>query len=200
MVTEQIVSLLRDMQAIVYPTSTLPGLGCLPLSSALDNLFAIKKRPTDMPVSLGVAELEQAQSLVIIPEKALALQKKFPLGSITLVLPTNEVDLDSRLGGSHIAIRVFSHPVARELAQRVGPIVATSANISGEEVRNDCQEAAISLLLSRNHYISGLCKGRLGSTFIKVDKKDDDDDWEATVIREGIIPVEDVNKWWTNPT
>ena len=200
MISEQIVGLLRDMQAIVYPTSTLPGLGCLPLSSALDNLFAIKKRPTDMPVSLGVAELEQAQSLVIIPEKALALQKKFPLGSITLVLPTNEVDLDSRLGGSHIAIRVFSHPVARELAQRVGPIVATSANISGEEVRNDCQEAAISLLLSRNHYISGLCKGRLGSTFIKVDKKDDDDDWEATVIREGIIPVEDVNKWWTNPT
>ena len=200
MISEQIVGLLRDMQAIVYPTSTLPGLGCLPLSSALDNLFAIKKRPTDMPVSLGVAELEQAQSLVIIPEKALALQKKFPLGSITLVLPTNEVDLDSRLGGSHITIRVFSHPVARELAQRVGPIVATSANISGEEVRNDCQEAAISLLLSRNHYISGLCKGRLGSTFIKVDKKDDDDDWEATVIREGIIPVEDVNKWWTNPT
>ena len=200
MISEQIVGLLRDMQAIVYPTSTLPGLGCLPLSSALDNLFAIKKRPTDMPVSLGVAELEQAQSLVIIPKKALALQKKFPLGSITLVLPTNEVDLDSRLGGSHIAIRVFSHPVARELAQRVGPIVATSANISGEEVRNDCQEAAISLLLSRNHYISGLCKGRLGSTFIKVDKKDDDDDWEATVIREGIIPVEDVNKWWTNPT
>ena len=200
MISEQIVGLLRDMQAIVYPTSTLPGLGCLPVSSALDNLFAIKKRPTDMPVSLGVAELEQAQSLVIIPKKALALQKKFPLGSITLVLPTNEVDLDSRLGGSHIAIRVFSHPVARELAQRVGPIVATSANISGEEVRNDCQEAAISLLLSRNHYISGLCKGRLGSTFIKVDKKDDDDDWEATVIREGIIPVEDVNKWWTNPT
>ena len=200
MITEEIVGLLRDMQAIVYPTSTLPGLGCLPVSSALDNLFAIKKRPADMPVSLGVASLEQAQSLVTIPKKALALQKKFPLGSITLVLPTNKIDLDSRLGGSHIAIRVFSHPVARELAQRVGPIVATSANISGDEVREDCQEAAISLFLSGKHYISGLCKGRLGSTFIKVDKKDDDDDWEATVIREGIIPVEDVNKWWTNPT
>ena len=200
MITEEIVGLIRDMQAIVYPTSTLPGLGCLPVSSALDNLFAIKKRTADMPVSLGVASLEQVQSLVTIPKKALALQKKFPLGSITLVLPTNKIDLDSRLGGSHIAIRVFSHPIARELAQRVGPIVATSANISGEEAREDCQEAAISLFLSGKHYISGLCKGRLGSTFIKVDKKDDDDDWEATVIREGIIPVEDVNEWWTNPT
>ena len=43
MVTEDMVGLLRDMQAIVYPTSTLPGLGCLPVSSALDNLFMIKK-------------------------------------------------------------------------------------------------------------------------------------------------------------
>ena len=84
MITEEIVGLIRDMQAIVYPTSTLPGLGCLPVSSALDNLFAIKKRPADMPVSLGVASLEQVQSLVTIPKKALALQKKFPLGSITL--------------------------------------------------------------------------------------------------------------------
>jgi len=200
MITEEIVGLLRDMQAIVYPTSTLPGLGCLPVSSALDNLFAIKRRPADMPVSLGVASLEQAESFVKIPEKALLLQKKLPLGSITLVLPTNNFDLDARLGGSHIAIRVFSHPVARKLAQRVGPIVATSANISGEEVQNDCQEAAISLLLSEKNYISGLCKGGLGSTFIKVDKKDDADDWEATVIREGIIPAEDVNEWWTNPT
>ena len=200
MIPESIVDLIRDLQAVVYPTSTLPALGCLPITSALDNLFNIKKRPRNMPVSLGVASLEQAKSLVVIPDKALALQKSLPLGAITLVLPSSGTDLDYRLGRTHIAIRVFSHPIARELANRLGPIVATSANISGEEALISCEKASISLLLPENHCISALCKGGLGSTFIKIDNKGGNAEWEATVIREGIIPVKDVNEWWTNPT
>jgi L-threonylcarbamoyladenylate synthase len=199
-IPEHIIDLVRDLQAIVYPTSTLPGLGCLPVSSALDNLFKIKKRPEEMPVSLGVASLDQAKSLVVIPDKALALQKNFPLGTITLVLPSCDADLDYRLGRTHIAIRVFSHPIACELARRVGPIVATSANISGVETEIDCKKAAIRLLLPENYCVSGLCSGGLGSTFIKIDNKEGDGELEATVIREGIIPIEDVNEWWTNPT
>jgi L-threonylcarbamoyladenylate synthase len=199
MITDHITDLILDLQSIVYPTSTLPGLGCLPVSSALDNLFAIKKRPENMPVSLGVASLVQAKSLVVLPEKALALQKKFPLGAITLVLPSCDSDLDYRLGRTHIAIRVFSHPSARELARRVGPIVATSANVSGVEAKTDCKEATISLSLPENYCVPGICRGGLGSTFIKIDDKEDGE-WEATVIREGIIPVNDVNEWWTNPT
>ena len=53
---------------VVYPTSTLPGLGCLPISSGLDNLFETKNRPDTMPVSLGVASIEQVGHLVEIPE------------------------------------------------------------------------------------------------------------------------------------
>ncbi len=200
MISSHIIDLIRGMESIVYPTSTLPALGCLPVDSAIDNLFSIKKRPKEMPVSLGVASLEQAKSLVTIPDKALALQKKLPLGSITLVLPARDTNIDSRLGGSHVAIRVFSHPVARELAGIVGPIVATSANISGVDVADNCQEAAISLLLPDKYCISGICRGGLGSTFIKIDDKEDTGGWVATVIREGIIPVNDVNEWWTNPT
>jgi L-threonylcarbamoyladenylate synthase len=200
MIPERIIDLIRDLQAVVYPTSTLPALGCLPINSALDNLFKIKKRPEEMPVSLGVESLDQAKSFVVIPNKALALQKNFPLGAITLVLPSCDADLDYRLGRTHIAIRVFSHPIACELARRVGPIVATSANISGEEAQINCKDAAISLLLPENYCMSGLCRGGLGSTFIKIDNIEGDGEWEATVIREGIIPIEDVNEWWTNPT
>ena len=45
---------------VAYPTSTLPGLGCLPTKKGLDNLFEIKNRRNDQPVSLGVASLSQA--------------------------------------------------------------------------------------------------------------------------------------------
>ena len=38
---------------VAYPTSTLPGLACLPTKDALDALFELKRRSPDKPVSLG---------------------------------------------------------------------------------------------------------------------------------------------------
>ena len=54
-------------KCIVYPTSTLPALGCIPDSRALDELFEIKSRSGDAPVSLGVADLNQANDIVEVP-------------------------------------------------------------------------------------------------------------------------------------
>ena len=101
---------------IVYPTSTLPGLGCLPIATGLDNLFSTKNRPENMPVSLGVANIEQVSSLVIIPEFLNHFLDSFTKGGITVILPAIE-SVDKRLGGNQIAIRVFSHPAAILLAE-----------------------------------------------------------------------------------
>ena len=87
---------------MVYPTSTLPGLGCLPNKQALDNLYALKKRPAHQPVSLGVASLEQAKPLVEIPRIAEDVLQAFPTGSLTLILDAVGT-LDARLGGDRVA-------------------------------------------------------------------------------------------------
>ena len=36
---------LQNNGVVVYPTSTLPGLGCLPNKLALDNLYSLKIDP-----------------------------------------------------------------------------------------------------------------------------------------------------------
>ena len=54
-------------KVVAYPTSTLPGLATLPTKEGLDALFALKKRHSSQPVSLGVISLEQASSLVEVP-------------------------------------------------------------------------------------------------------------------------------------
>ena len=51
---------------VVYPTSTLPALGCILTSKALDNLYELKKRSHDMIVSIAVSDLEQASDLVYL--------------------------------------------------------------------------------------------------------------------------------------
>ena len=139
-----IIAKLRSGQSIVFPTSTQPGLACIPEESALDALFSLKSRDVNKPVSLGVAELNDAAKIAKIPEVAEEFLDTFPKGSITLLLDAVE-EVDSRLGGDKVAIRVLSHPVARALAELVGPITATSANLAGEEVAGDMISAAESL-------------------------------------------------------
>lgn len=182
---------------VVYPTSTLPGLGCLPISSGLDNLFETKNRPDTMPVSLGVASIEQVGHLVEIPEILNDLLSNFIKGGITTILPARE-ELDKRLGGANVAIRVFAHPAAIALAEEFGPITATSANESG--VAPECDTEVAANILGIEQFVPGICPNGLGSTYVKLEKDTSDiRGWRLTVMREGVVPRHDVMRWWTIP-
>ena len=182
---------------VVYPTSTLPGLGCLPTKSGLDNLFEAKNRPDTMPVSLGVASMDQVEDLVEIPEILNEFLSNFTKGGITTILPAKE-ELDKRLGGANVAIRVFAHPAAIALARECGPITATSANESGVEPECDTEIAAN--LLGIEEFVPGICPNGLGSTYVKLEKDTSEiRGWRLTVMREGVVPRHDVMRWWTIP-
>ena len=182
---------------VVYPTSTLPGLGCLPTKSGLANLFEAKNRPDTMPVSLGVATMDQVENLVEIPELLNEFLSNFTQGGITTILPAKE-ELDKRLGGANVAIRVFSHPAAIALARECGPITATSANESGVEPECDTEIAAN--LLGIEEFVPGICPNGLGSTYVKLEKDTSEiRGWRLTVMREGVVPRHDVMRWWTIP-
>ena len=45
LISEELIDNLVNHGVVVYPTTTLPGLGCLPNKTALDNLFQLKQRP-----------------------------------------------------------------------------------------------------------------------------------------------------------
>jgi len=183
---------------IVYPTSTLPGLGCLPITIGLDNLYSTKNRPETMPVSLGVSSMSQAKPMVEIPDFLEDFLSSFIKGGITTILPALET-VDSRLGGDNVAIRVFSHPAAISLAEEYGPITATSANESG--IESECNTELAAQILDIEHFVPGICPNGLGSTFVSLVKSNAEKrGWRLTVMREGVVPRADVMRWWTNPT
>ena len=194
---ERAVKAALEGKCIVYPTSTQPALGCIPNSDSLDLLFSLKGRLSDQPVSLGVANIEQARELVQVPEVAMEILSDFPLGSLTLLLEAN-APLDSRLGGNMVAVRVMSHPSAVALLEETGPLTATSANVSGQIPVGNCDEAAE--LLSRFgdeiEFVSGVCEGGLPSTLISWDYSYGPSDMsEIEVIREGIVGKEEILEW-----
>lgn len=182
---------------IVYPTSTLPGLGCLPQTNGLDNLYSTKNRPESMPVSLGVASMDQVVEMVEIPNFLNEFLSSFVKGGITTILPAKEA-MDQRLGGDQIAIRVFSHPAAIALAEEFGPITATSANESG--ISPECDTEVAAIILGIEKFVPGTCPNGLGSTFIRLERDDcEKRGWRLTVMREGVVPRADVMRWWTIP-
>jgi L-threonylcarbamoyladenylate synthase len=197
MISSQLLHYVRNGGVVAYPTSTLPGLACLPEARSLDALFNLKQRPSDKPVSLGVLSLEQATDLVRVPEKIRLLEAAFPKGGFTFILDAVE-PLDARLGGERVAVRCLAHPTARLLVETFGPITATSANESGEIPASTAEEAGASLGLAAHAILSGACPGGVGSTILNV--VEGDDGVEVTVMREGVVPTHSVVQWWKNPT
>ena len=199
---EEVVQWVASGQCVVYPTSTLPALGCIPEASALDTLFSIKNRASSMPVSIGVVDLEQASDIVEIPEDVPEILAAFPVGSLTIILRAHE-KMDARLGGNKIAIRVIAHPTARALIELTGPLTATSANRSGEVPVVDCVTAAELLSTPESSVVGveGVCEGGSPSTLIAWHTVcDSTESLNIEVVREGKISSRDVFSWWKRVT
>ena len=191
------VSSLRRGMCVVYPTSTQPALGCLPTSEALDLLYSLKNREDSQPVSLAVANLEQAKMIAHVPDSVVSMLDHFPTGSITVILDSRSA-LDERLGGERVALRVVSHDTAVRLIEEVGPITATSANISGSPPEDDPAMAARSLSTDGSHipFVSGLCGGGVPSTLISWQSSTHSPDTTGTkVLREGLVKKSEVFDW-----
>ena len=191
------VSSLRRGMCVVYPTSTQPALGCLPTSEALDLLYSLKNREDSQPVSLAVANLEQAKMIAHVPDSVVSMLDHFPTGSITVILDSRST-LDERLGGERVALRVVSHDTAVRLVEEVGPITATSANISGSPPEDDPAMAARSLSTDGSHipFVSGLCGGGVPSTLISWQSSTHSPETTGTkVLREGLVKKSEVFDW-----
>ncbi len=185
----------------VYPTTTQPALGCLPLPEYLNLLYSVKKRSPNKPVSIGVVNLEQASDYVEIPTGLESFLSHFERGAITVLLPGKK-ELDTRLGTKGVAVRVLDHPIARDLVKQTGPLSATSANISGTDPLKSCYEAALELggRDAGIDWIDAISQGGLPSTLISWPLQIGLNASRAPkILREGKIPIKEVMTAWKNP-
>jgi len=120
---------------IGLPTETVYGVCALPNHSSVERLIAAKQRSNEKGIQLLVDSLEQVRALAVVTAAAAQLAERFWPGGLTLVLERRrDVDLTPLLGGgrSTLGLRLPDHDVPRSLARRLGPIAASSANVSGQ--------------------------------------------------------------------
>ncbi len=186
--------LLRAGRLVAFPTETVYGLGADATNgAAVAAIYTAKGRPQFNPLIAHVADIETARRLVHFAGAAAKLAKAFWPGPLTLVLPRRSDCGISDLvtaGLDTVAIRVPSHPVARDLLRRAKvPVAAPSANLSGHispttaaHVAHDLG-AKVAMILD-----GGATEHGLESTIVAVDGA------EVTMLRPGALTAEQIEK------
>lgn len=126
---------LRDGKLVVYPTETVYGLGGDALDpDAIERVFEAKGRDRSRPISLAVPSVDRAFEYVDVTDRERAFMRSFLPGPVTIVVSKRALVPDALTGGrSRVGVRVPDHELAQSLLDRVAPITATSANVSGSE-------------------------------------------------------------------
>ncbi len=121
---------------VAFPTETVYGLGANALDEkAVKKIFIAKGRPSDNPLIVHIADMQEVAPLVAhIPEKAKLLMQHFWPGPISIIMKkSDKIPNCVSAGLETVAIRMPSNPVAREIIRAAGvPVAAPSANTSGK--------------------------------------------------------------------
>ena len=129
------VSTLKRGGVILYPSDTIWGIGCdARASSAIKQIFELKNRPDSKAFIILVDSIERLAEYVSVLPENLAEEFNSTDRALTFVLdgakglPENLIAEDGSIG-----IRITRDEFCLALIQGIdGPIVSTSANISGE--------------------------------------------------------------------
>jgi L-threonylcarbamoyladenylate synthase len=129
----EIANTLQAGKVVLMPTDTIYGLHALATDAdAVARIAAIKGRDETKPFIVLAGSPEQVADLGISADPALlaALGSIWP-APLTAILPLRHPIAASR-GAASLAVRIPAVDWLRDLALRIGPLVSTSANRSGE--------------------------------------------------------------------
>ena len=123
---------LKNGFPLIFQTDTLPAIGCLPKFSKI--IYDFKKRDRNKPLILMGSEYKQLIDYVheSAKEDYENIASKYWPGALTMVIPSSEkqtailTSSDLTLG-----LRIPNSYMAQSLMKETGPLLTSSANISG---------------------------------------------------------------------
>lgn len=183
---------------VIFPTDTVWGVGARwKNAKAVETLYQAKQQPVDNPFGILVANLNDIEELGIDfdslhpqQHRAMAkLMKAFWPGSVSLVLPWPTKPLHYLWPQPTISLRIPNHPVTLELLRHVGPIVQSSANISGGVTPTTFEAIEPTFISRTSGVVAGEAGGELGSTVIDLTDGD-----RPRILRAGAVPMFDIER------
>jgi L-threonylcarbamoyladenylate synthase len=127
----EIIRLLKAGGVGLLPTDTIYGLSCVALDKpAVEKVHRIKQRDKTKPFVVLISHIEQLNDLGIITTDAAPALRYWP-GRLTLICVAEKAPDWLQMGTRTLAVRQPDHDRLRDLIDKTGPIISTSANLSG---------------------------------------------------------------------
>lgn len=151
------VKLLQWGKPIIYPTDTLYAIGCDATNAkAVEKVYALKKRPRSMPLSVLVSDFEMLQKYAEITKDQMKILKEKLPGPYTFILRPK---IKLPVSDGNVGFRIIGTPITNQIVKNLGrPITATSANVHGEKTPTTIAELKTVFTMHADLYVSG---GRL---------------------------------------
>lgn len=176
----------QKTELLLFPTDTVPGIGCLLSDNCVIKLKNIKNRPEDKPFPILLSDKEDikkyAKEIPPIYEK---LKSFFP-GGLTLIfkgkknLPKGVLSKEEKVG-----IRIPAHKELREFIRKSGTaLIATSANISGATTPKDIKAVDLNV----DKILEGKSGSGKPSTVVDITNN------SLFIYRKGEIPIIEVEE------
>jgi L-threonylcarbamoyladenylate synthase len=125
---------LKSGLPIIFPTDTLPAIGCLPKFS--NTIYKFKKRDRDKPLILMGSELQQLINYVheSAKEDYENIASQYWPGALTMIVPASEKQTTILTSNDFtLGLRIPNSSMALSLIKETGPLLTSSANISGSK-------------------------------------------------------------------
>lgn len=186
---EHIIKILKNGGVVIFPTDTVFGIGCrIDDERAVRRIFEIKKRDLGNALLVLVDSVEMAEKYVDIPEEVRQkLVNKYWPGGLTIFFKTKPGKVPGIVTAKSniLAVRWPDHKTVKQVISAVGvPIIATSANISGEKTPYTLKDVDQEVVEQADTVLKGECTLKKESTIVDTTVFP----WEK--IREGAVTVE----------
>ncbi len=132
---EKSAELLKNGEVVGIPTETVYGLAANAFNEdAVKKIYVAKGRPSDNPLIVHIARLEDLEPLVKeIPEKVKIMADAFWPAPLTMIMKKSD-KISNVVSGNldTVAVRMPKNDYARAIIEACGlPLAAPSANLSG---------------------------------------------------------------------
>ena len=130
------VEALESGEVILIPTETVFGLTCDAINeAAVARLFSIKRRSYSKQSAVFLSSVPEIDNYAIVETSAAKqIIRDFLPGPLTVILNSRKADWKGVVGpNGKIGIRISSDRFVTKIAKQLNrPLIATSANISGQ--------------------------------------------------------------------
>lgn len=191
---DKIAETFKSGGIVVFPTDTAYGIGCrMDLKTSVEQVFKIRNRVDTKPLLVLADSIEMVEKYADISMKVKQFARMYWPGGVTLILPCKKelVPEVVRSGGDTLAVRIPKHNTLIEIIKAVGvPIVAPSANVSGNKTPYTLEEVEEDILTNADLVISGKCAYKKESTII------DSTSTPWKIVRQGAVVLENTNEYF----